>query len=166
MLQDLLNNKKQSKGVTLIEVAIGVSILSIVVIMLIHSMTLFLDTRGEILRKEKALFLTEEGIEMMRYIRDEDWNVLSTDLSSDTIYYFDVSASRVGTTTAQEVVDSSYYRQFELHDVYRDNTSDDIVASTSGSSYVDTGSKELVVRVGYDGGTTTLKTILTNIFDI
>ena len=170
MLPDLLNKRKYAKnthkGVTLIEVAIGVSILSLVVMMLIHSMALFLDTRGLVLRKEKALYLTEEGVEIMRYIRDENWNVLGTDLSVNTIYYLSVSSTTVATTTTQEIIDGFYYRQFELYDLYRDNTSDDIVASTTGSSYVDSDSKELVVRVGYDGGTTTLKTILTNIFDI
>ena len=163
MDQGLLSKKR---GISLIEVLIGVSILALVTITMLFTMTLFLETRGEVMKKTKALYLAEEGLEVLRYLRDEDWEVFGTELSTDTVYYFSLSDTEVATTTSPEIIDGTYLREFEIHDVYRNNTSDDIVASTTGSSYVDSETMEVVVRVGFSDSTTTVRTLLTNIFDI
>lgn len=161
-----LNKKITSRGISLVEVVVGVTLLALVVVVVLHSMTLFLAARGEIMQKTKALYLAEEGLEILRYLRDEDWNVLSSELSVDTPYYLVASSTFVGTTTQPELIDGVYLRTFELKEVYRNNSSDDIVASTSGSNYVDAGSREVVMRVGFADSTTTVRTVLTNLFDI
>ena len=65
------------------------------------------------MKKTKALYLAEEGIEMLRYLRDDDWNYLESSLNRDTIYYFDPSASDINVTGSPEIIDSDYYREFE-----------------------------------------------------
>lgn len=165
MHQDSLNNHRRSHGTLLIEVALGVAILSIVVVMVTLVMTLFLDARDVVLTKTKALYLAEEGIEVMRYMRDADWNILSTELSTGTTYYFLLNPTVVATTTVPEVIDGSFYREFELRDVYRNSVSDDIDISGGGGTYIDDSIVEVEVRVGYGGSTTTLRTLLGNIFN-
>lgn len=170
MHQVQLSNKQSQRGVTLLEVAIGISLLAAVLVMTLYSFTLFIDTRSELIQEAKAVYLAEEGLEILRYIRDEDWTVLRDDLSKNTIYYFDVSSTYVATTTTPELIDGIYNRQFELWPVRRDaGGTGPILASTTGAA-IDPETVMAVVRVGYGDAngqsTTTLKTILTNIYDI
>ncbi len=168
MPQVSLNKKINNRGITLIEVAIGVTILSLTVLLSIFTMSQFIELRKETQQKTKALYLAEEGQEILRYLRDEDWHTFGTDLSVETRYFLHASSTYVATTTVPEIIDGQYHREFMLYEVNRDNTSDDIVSSTTGSSYDDSNAFEVVVRVGYGegSGTTTLRSILTNIFDI
>lgn len=164
MARVLSNNQKSERGITLVEVIIGVTILSIVVLMVLLTITLFLDTRGQVMKKTKALYLAEEGQEMLRFLRDEDWTILDGE-TVNTPHYFSISGSNITITNTPEIIDGIFLREFELQPLYRQNTTEDIVASTSGSSHVDTGSLNAVVRVGFDNATVTLKTVLTNLLE-
>lgn len=151
------------RGITIVEVIIGVAIAGLVIVFISHTITLFLVSSGATLQKTKALYLAEEGLEIMRYLRDEDWSTIDDELSNGTTYYLSVATSTLGTTTVPEVIDGIYTRSFELSEVRRDNATDDIVSS--GGS-VDGGSRWVTFFVSYDSATVTMETLLTNIFDI
>lgn len=169
MILELLNKnngeRKQNAGFGVIEALVGVSILFTATMFVYFSMSLFLNSRAELLLKTQSLYLAEEGLEIMRYIRDEDWEVLNTELSTDTTYYLLAGSDQVGTTTVPEVIDGTFTRSFVLHDVYRDDVTTDISSGGAGTS-IDSDAREVEMRVYYGTGTTTLTTILTNLFGI
>lgn len=165
-MDQVQSHKNKNSGITVVEVLVGIAIFSVALTILLLSLNLFLAARHDVNRETKALYLAEEGIEAVRYLRDIDWNVL-TGYTVDTPYYLSMTTSTVALGTSPvEVIDTDFRREIVFREVYRDNTTDDIVASTSGSNYLDTGSLEVEARVGFDTTTTTLSTILTNIFDI
>jgi len=152
------------KGFTVIEILVGVSLLALIVIFTTHSLTLHFASGALVQQKTKALYLAEEGQEILRYLRDEDWNAI-TDLTADTQYYFAVATSTVATTTSLELIDTRYTRSFVLREAYRD-ANDDLVASTTGGSSIDTGSYIAEVSVVWGANSVSLDGLLTNVFDI
>jgi hypothetical protein len=151
-----------SRGVTAIEVAIGVSIAALVLIFAMQALALFINAGRTASERTKAVYLAEDGIELLRFVRDESWNTLSS-LSANTTYYLQVTPSAVSVTATPQVIDE-YTRSFRVSNVYR-NSSDDIVASTTGGAVADTGSKYVTVTVtwGNPTNTITLSTILAHL---
>ncbi len=165
MNRDQLSNAHHNRGISLIEVVVGVSIMAFVLLFLLLTMTLFLETRAKILNDTKSLYLAEEGIEVLRHVRDDNWNDIAG-LTIDTPHFLSISTTSIAITSTPEVIDGGWQREVVFHELYRDSATDDVVASTTGGSYVDTDGRVAIVRVGYAGSTTTVQTILTNLFDI
>lgn len=150
-----------SKGISMVEVVIGVALVGLVVVVVSHTLGLFLQASDRTLTHTQALYLAEEGQEILRYIRDADWNDIST-LTNDTPYYLDVTDTTLAITTTPEIVDGIFLRTFEVSEVRRDGT-EDIVAS--GGS-VDTDARYVTVSVGWNQATVTVPALLTNIHGI
>lgn len=141
------------RGVTSLEVVIGVSIAAIVLTFAVHSIMEFVNigrTAGE---KTKAIYLAEDGLELLRFIRDGDWGDISG-LSANTTYYLSVSPAAVSVTTVPQTIDG-YTRSFRISNVYR-NSSDDIVASTTSGAVVDAHSRYVTMTVAWDTPTSTI----------
>ena len=160
MTRGCLNNKKY-RGIALTEVILGAAVAGIILVGISHTLTLFLKASNGTLEQTKALYLAEEGHELLRYIRDENWNTLDG-LTTGTTYYLTVSTTTIGTTTTPEVIDTDYTRSFVLNNLNRDSN-DDFVES-GGSS--DPDSRIVTVTVSWGSKSVTLDSILTNIFDI
>ncbi len=156
-----LDTNLKKRGVTAIEVAVGVSIASLILIFTMQSLSLFINTGRTVSEKTKAVYLAEDGIEIVRYIRDDSWNTVSA-LSTSATHYLNVTSSALVFTSTPEVIDG-YTRSFRISNVYR-NSSDDIVASTTSGATADTQSKYIEMRVvgGTPVATTSIMTILTN----
>lgn len=152
--------KPAEQGIALIEVLVGVAVASLVIGLIIYSVGLFFAGSKVAIERTQALYLAEEGIEILRYLRDDDWSTFDTDLTIGTTYYFDVTSAYVATTTSPEIIDSTYTRSFVLGAVERDGD-DDI--TTSGT--VDTGSKHVTVTVAWGAESVVLETILTNLHE-
>lgn len=155
-------NKFSQKGISIVEIIIAISILSAVVAFIGYSITLYIDARDRMLSDTVSLYLIEEGYELARSIRDEDWNDLDT-LTLDTEYGFDVDASSIGVDLNPEIINGAYRRTFELRALYRDSDGD-VVASTTTGSAVDTEGREILITVGSEKSTSTMKAIITNVF--
>lgn len=152
----------QQKGISLVEVVIGVAIAGLVIVFVSHTITLFLATSEETLNRTKALYLAEEGQEILRYIRDMDWDEIDAlTVPAGTTYYLEVTDTTLSTTTTAEVIDSTYTREFVLSSVERDGN-DDI--TTSGTP--DDGSLFVTFTVDWGISSTSLTTLLTNIHNI
>lgn len=156
--------RTQVAGVTLIEVLIGISILTVALLALGFSINAYVDARTALLNETKATYLAEEGYETIRAIRDTNWNTIDA-LSIGTTYYFELSTTTLAIGATPEVIDGSFRRSFVVRSVYR-NASDDIVASTTAGASIDDGSREVQVFVAGPTGTTSLSAILTNIHAI
>jgi type II secretory pathway pseudopilin PulG len=150
-------------GITSLEVAIGVSIAGIVIAFAANAIMLFLNSARDVTVQTQALYLAEDGLELLRYVRDEDWNSVSS-LAVNTTYYLDVTPTVVSATGVPEVIDE-FTRSFQVQNVYRDSSTDDIVASTTGGSVADTSTKYVTVTVSWGSPTESLSlsTILTNL---
>lgn len=150
----------RQQGITIIEVIVAISIISIMVVVIGYSVITFVDARSQLLSNTQAIYLTEEGYEILRALRNDDWNTIDALTVGDT-YYFDVATTTITITSTPEVIDGTYYRSFELAPVYRDGN-DDI--ATSGT--IDPDTLEVTVSVYGPTGTTSLTAILANIYAI
>jgi hypothetical protein len=153
---------KKSRGVTAVEVAIGVSIAALVLVYAMTTIGLFINAGRTASERTKAVYLVEDGFELLRYVRDGSWNTISG-LSSNTTYYLSVTGTGVYVVTTPQTIDG-FTRSFRISNVYR-NSSDDIVASTTSGSSADTSSKYITMTVTGGVSTTTVSmvTILTEI---
>ena len=154
--------RKTESGIALVEVIVGIAITGLVLVFVSHTITLFVTGAAETRTRTKALYLAEEGVEVMRYMRDSDWNIIDTELSNDTSYYLTVATTSLATTTTPEIIDGTYTRSFSLSEVRRD--ADDDIVSSGGT--VDSHSRFITFSVGWGTATVTLPSLLTNIHDI
>ncbi len=154
--------KIMNRGVSAVEVAIGVSIAALVLVYAMTTIALFINAGRTTSERTKAIYLAEDGFELLRYVRDGSWTSIST-LSSNTTYYLSVTPTGVYVVTTPQTIDG-FTRSFRISNVYR-NSADDIVASTTSGSSADTSSKYIVMTVTGGVSTTTvaMTTILTEI---
>ncbi len=154
----------KTQGVSLVEVLIGISIISVLLVVIGYSINTYVSARAALLNDTKATYLAEEGLEIVRAVRDNDWNTIDA-LPTNTTRYLNVSTTTFSIVTTPEVIDGQFYRQFIVRPVYR-NASDDIVASTTVGATSDDGSRQIDMYVGGPSGTTTLQAIITNLYAI
>ncbi len=153
-----------NQGITLVEVLVGVSILAIIAVAIGISINTYVDFRSRLLTEAKTTYLAEEGYEILRAIRDDDWNTIDG-LTVDTTQYLEVTSSAIGVTTTPEVIDTDYARSFVVRDLYRDSD-DDVVASTTSGAVIDSDSREVEVTVVGPDDTVIFYSILSNVHNI
>lgn len=148
-----------TRGVISLELIFGVVLVVLVITFSVHALTTFLTTGEDIADKTAALYLAEDGLELVRFIRDDDWADISG-LTNGSTYYLAVTASAVS-LTGTPTTTGQYTRTIVVQPVYRD-ANDDVV--TSGGS-ADADSKIVTVTVTWDGGaeSVTLSTIVGDI---
>jgi len=156
-------NKHSQVGVSAVEVLIGVAIASLVLIFAANAIILFINSGRTVSEKTKGLYLAEEGLELVRFIRDQAWTNVSG-LSTNSTHYLRVTGTTVTTSGTSEVIDG-FQRSFRVQNVYRNSTTDDIVASTTGGSVADTNSKYVFMTVvgGNPTTTVTLTSVLSDL---
>ncbi|MEK7535474.1 MAG: prepilin-type N-terminal cleavage/methylation domain-containing protein [Patescibacteria group bacterium] len=160
------NAKLRQKGFGLLEVLVGLTILSVSFFALLVVSRGMLAVSRETAYNLQADYLLEEGVEALRSIRDQNWATYITPLSGTNYLVFEASPiTRWTTTSTPEIIDSFFNRGFVISDVYRDSSSDDI----ADSGTFDPDTKKFVVSVDWQGrnGTTTrsVSTYLTNYFN-
>jgi type II secretory pathway pseudopilin PulG len=156
--------RSAQSGVTLVEVVIGIGIISVSLVAIGLSINTYVAARSALLNNLKATYLAEEGYEIIRAVRDTNWNTIDA-LSANGTYYFDVSGVAPVINTTPEIIDTDFRRSFVVREVYR-NGSDDIVSSTTPGAVIDDGSRQFDIFVGGPNGTTTFQAILSNIYAI
>ena len=158
MFSKLENN---NRGVALVEVLIGISLITIVGVFIGVTITQYVATRNIILSDTNKAYLAEEGYEIIRFLRDENWSNISG-LSNNTYYYLQVSTSTLSIGGTPELINSKYHRSFKVQSIYR-NASGNIVDSSVAGSVLDTDARNLFVYVADENSTTTFEAILTNL---
>lgn len=156
------NFSRPQAGITLIEIVVAIAIIASIVIAVGYAVTTYVEARSHLLIDTKAMYLAEEGYEIVRSLRDDDWSNIGS-LANGTIYYLDVTATTIAVGATAEVIDADFVRSFMLELVYR-NASDDIVAAATPGATIDPGSKLLIMSVASPNGTTTVQAILTNLY--
>lgn len=157
-------NFKSQAGFGLLEVALVVSILSILSVGVILVLGNLTALGNETLRSLAGAVLIEETAEVLRLWRDERWSNLSS-LAVGADYYLAFDGNNFATGTTPILTDGIFDRHFRVADVYRD-INDDIVLS-GGTLDPDTRRFNLTVAWLSRQATTTreLSLILANIFN-
>lgn len=152
-------------GLTLVEVLIATSIILVFLMALLGAHNLYFQTalaNGEVV---KGAYLAEEGVEVVRFLRDSSWDTNIAPLVLDTDYYLVWTGGTWQTTTTQSLIDSVFERTITLSAVYRDVSAD--IVSSGGT--LDPNTLLVVSSVSWpkNGVTVTksISTYLTNIFD-
>jgi hypothetical protein len=154
------------KGVSIVEVIVGLTIISFALIGLSAAYELYVRAALRNTSAIKAIHLTEEGVEALRLLRDGGYAATLGTLAPVITHYFSFSTTTAvwTATTTPEIVDGSFTRSFVVTNVYR-NVSDDIASSGT----LDPDTKKVAVTVAWGSGTSaesrTLTTYLTNLFD-
>lgn len=149
-----------SRGISIVEVLVGLGILLIVGIFISVTVFQFSESRKTILEDINRVLLAEEAYEIIRYSRDIDWSLVSS-LSLNVPHYLDLSTTTIAFTNTPELINNKFNRSFVLDSVYR-NSSDEIVSSTTPSASIDVNSRALSIYVSSDSGTTTTQSLLMN----
>ncbi len=116
------------RGFSLLELVIGIAIITVLFIAVFKSYGSFLRAQLETPNIIKGSFLLEEGLEIARFWRDAGWATNIASLSTTTTYYFYWSGSAWQATTSLQVIDGEFYRTFSVSDVKRSGI-DDIASS-------------------------------------
>jgi prepilin-type N-terminal cleavage/methylation domain-containing protein len=155
-------NNRMRKGMTMVEVVIASAIILSAVVVLSAVHNLYLKSalsNGGIL---KSAYLAEEGIEAMRYLRDDSWSAQIGPLSSGTDYGLSLSGSAWQTGTGNQWIDG-FERAIRVGNVSRDANGD--IVSSGGTLDPDTRLVTVSVSWQSRGATTTraISTYLTNL---
>lgn len=174
-------NKKQS-GFMIIEILVAASIIAMSVLAASNVAQKSINVSRQAFHSAQAAFLLEEGAEVTRVMRDNAWSNLSG-LTSGTEYYpmycktgdsysdskcqsYSVSApwtlvpmnnSSPYFLTNQSANVGRFIRKVVVSDVYRDSTTQDIVAS---GGVLDTGTKLVTITVSWAQGSATVSKTL------
>ena len=157
-----------NKGFGLVEVVIASAIISVSIFSLSAVSVIGNRLQSQSLEKTRANFLSEEGLEAMRFLRDKSWNTNLANLSIGTNYYISFASSTsqwsIGSTTPP-YIDSFFDRKIMVENVFRD--SNDNIVLSGGTQDPDT-KKVTVAVLWQDRNATTsinLSTYLSDIFD-
>ena len=151
---------QKTKGFMMLEVLLVASImtLSVLAVMSVAQKSIYVSRLA--LDATAASFLLEEGAEVVRILRDDTWNNISS-LSTSTDYYADFSGGWTLSLTPNTL--GMYTRKIRFENVNRNDTTDDIVPSGTN----DPNSRFVTVTVTWtNGGNVVNKTLSFYIFDI
>lgn len=162
MNQKFKKLKSTNDGFGLIEVVIGASIITVSLVAMVFIFQGVVSLSQSNLRGVQAAFLAEEGLEVMRFFRNESWSNLSDlDIGVDYALIF---SSLDGWQIDEEpvLIDNLFDRRVRLEAVYRDGNN-----QIAPSGTLDSESYKVVTSVAWQNGqATTTKAItsyLTNI---
>lgn len=163
------NKIKNNLGVTIIEVLIACSIISISMFALMQTAEKGIRLSNQALEKSQASLLLEEGAEAVKSIRDNSWASI---VDGTYHLYFNINTNvwvlnTNSTSLASHIptypIDSVFDRTITIDSVGRD-ANDDIL--TSGGT-PDAGTKKVTVTVSWiQLGTSTSQSLIFYISDI
>lgn len=151
------------KAFGLVEAVISISIIAAFIVTMSSVNALYATTSLQNDSRIQSAFLTEEGIEAVRFMRDSSWSTNIEPLSNNTEYYlsFDGSAWEATTTPISPL---GFTRTIMFETVNRDGNAD----ITSSGGTLDINTKQLTVRTSWDEKGVTkekvIKTYITNLF--
>lgn len=163
----MIFKNKTKNGVSLVEIIIASSIISVTVLVLVSVYSSVARYSISNIKTLKATQLVEEGIEVLKYLRDSGYANNIETLSNSTSYYLywdqTISAGEWTATTSNILLEDRYEVKFVLSPVYRNG--DYNVVSSGGT--VDADSRKATVSVSYrESGATTTKSAESYIFNI
>ncbi len=159
-----MNIFKNKSGIGLVEVVVGAGILSVAGVTLFLTYGLYVQRASVAPRPIQASFLLDEGMEIMRLTRDQNWNsILGLQTGTNYSFLFNASTSAWSLTTTVSPVDSIFYRTVQVANVNRGATKD--IVSSGGT--LDVGTRKVTVTVAWwNNGATTTKQLVGYLTDL
>jgi len=155
---------KSSNGFGLVEVVVGLGIITFVSFSFVSAYNYFLKVAIVRNLDVRATLLAEESVEVVKFLRDESWSANIATMEVGMPYFLSFDGLAWATTTDYFLIDSVFERAISVGDVYRDD--DDNI---SDIGVYDENTKFLTATVSFATpfGTTTrsISTYLTNLFD-
>ena len=157
-------------GFGLVEIVVGAGIIGLVLFSLAEVSRFVFRAVDESNLKTRSIFLAEEGMEAVRYLRDAGWAADIAPLVLDADYYLTFSGGGWQlVSSATPLIDGVFERKIRFSSVYRSSVNDKIVAAGSGGAVLDPSAKKVEVKVSWTNrgreNVTTLPTYLTNLFN-
>ena len=151
-----MENISYKKGFMMVEILVAASIITVAILTVMGVAQKSVRLSEQSLHEAQASFLLEEGAEVTRIIRDNNWANISS-LTPGTNYYplFTIASSTWSLSTTVNTV-GIFTRKVTLANVNRDNTTNDI--SATGTN--DTGTKLVTVTVSWPEGASTVSRTL------
>lgn len=166
MLPELPNKK----GFGLLEIVLAVSLVAGSLLALVAVFLLAQSTVEFSNQKLQAAFLLEEGLEVLRFLRDFGWNQNIVPLSPNTDYYlsFDPALSQWSTVVwAPAPLAGLFTRSFRIENVSRDGAAN--IETAYNPANDDPGTKKIITKVSWNfkgrEEFITLEGYLTDLFD-
>ena len=152
-------------GLTLVEVLIATSIILTFLVTLFGVHNIYLKTVSFNVESVKAIYLAEEGLEVVRFLRDSSWTDNISTLALDTDYYLVFESGTWQTTSTNTLIDDTYDRTITLSEVYRDASGD--IVSSGGT--LDQETKLVTSSVSWENRSVTstkfVSTYIVNLFN-
>jgi len=146
---------KKNRGLGIVEIIIGVAIITIGLIAVSTAYTTYVQYALANEKNVEASYLLEEGMEGLTFLCDKSWSTNIFPLSTTTTYYLTWTGTYWNATTTAQYVDGQFLRSFTLTDVLRNGS--DAIAS---SGTFDPNTKKVSVSVAYfQGHATTTQTL-------
>ena len=148
---------------SIVEIVIGASIIAVALVVLVNSYTLTARYALSDTKVLKAAMLSEEGVEILKFMRDSGFAANIASLTNGTTYRFSWDGAEWTSTSVHSWIDGRFDRTFVLSAVNRDASNN--VVSSGGTS--DSGSRKATISVAWKENTgTTTKTIEMYLFDV
>lgn len=162
-----MGKAKKNAGFGVVEILVAAAIIGTAIFSLFNVFVLASRVSAEAGDKVRANFLAEEGLEAVRYLKDDSWSRNIASLTAGTNYYlsFNSGTSRwsIGTTNPG-AIDGKFTRVITLSNVSRDSS--DNIVSSGGTN--DPNTKQFSVTITWSeygaNQTLVLKTYLADIY--
>ncbi len=150
-------------GFSILEAIISVSIFTFCILFIWKIYVSYIKISVYDPKELQSELLVEEGIEVLKFMRDENWNNIKN-LSTTTDYYLSWNGLSWSTTTNNVFIDGTFERKIMIRDVFRDS-SQNIVSSGT----FDPNSRKIVSKVSWSKNLSTTSTeiiyYISDIFD-
>lgn len=150
---------QSQRGISLVEVVVAMAIIGVMVAAIAYAVTATVGASDQALTDLQAWYLAEEGHEILRYLRDEDWsNVEVATIPDGAERYLDITTTTLAITATPSLTEGKYTRELEFASAKRDADFD--VAAT-GTTDPDT--RLVTVQINWPGGSIEVDSLLANI---
>ncbi|OGY25414.1 MAG: hypothetical protein A2Z24_02895 [Candidatus Woykebacteria bacterium RBG_16_44_10] len=163
---EVVKQKFSRRGFGLLEIVIVGAIIALGFMAIISFLIFSRGVTFEMGRRTEATSLAEEGMEVVRQLRDDGWTANIASKTAGTNYYPVISGSSWTLSgTNPGVINNLYTRTVQFATVYRNSTTDDV----EPTGVEDQETKEVTVRVSWQESgrnkEVVLTTYITNFLD-
>ena len=153
-------------GVGLVEAIVVISIASVAFAALLSAAVFFLRGGLASADRAQALYLMEEGVEAVRFFRDQSYSMNITPHIDAGAFYISPSTAGFEATTTAVVDLGAYTRTVTIEHAYRRVSDSDIVPATSGGpKAIDPDTAFVTISVTWPEGSVDTETYVTNMYD-
>lgn len=143
------------KGISIIEMIVVSSVIGTVMLMVLGTLQNTIQLSQRSIERVQASMLLEEGVEVVKLIRNTAWSNISG-VTNGTTYYPTWNGTTWSLSTTPNTIDGKYTRTVVFSSVYRDGQ-DKIAASGT----LDAGTKKVVITITWQTADQQFSTPLT-----